>query len=306
MAPPDALKAYRIRLSETLPAGAKRIAQGLLGDAMSIAVDDGRDLIARVHQCRKAIKSLRALLRLIRPCLEDERVFEIANGRLRAINHGLSGFRDAVVVRETLDTLELPAHLARSLPQLRGFLTEDHDAAHAGRSETAERDALHRFARDLEDFAATIDRWEFTATEITDLREGYRHTRNQCMARKEEAYLDGRPNAFHHWRRAAKRFYLQTQFLQTAFPDAGGDRLTAADDLQDMLGRHHDLAVLRERIRPLRGHIGPALFAALDLTVAVDMATLERSCRDLGEALFDRHSAYRDPARDDAAVRRLN
>jgi CHAD domain-containing protein len=58
-----------------------------------------------VHESRKAIKRLRALLRLIKPSM-GKPIFERDEARLKSIAHSLSGVRDIQAMLETVAKLE--------------------------------------------------------------------------------------------------------------------------------------------------------------------------------------------------------
>ena len=63
------------------------------------------DHAVAVHETRKALKRLRALLRLIRPAIGDD-AFRHENAQLRDIGLSLSGARDRHVLLETVNKLE--------------------------------------------------------------------------------------------------------------------------------------------------------------------------------------------------------
>ena len=58
-----------------------------------------------MHETRKALKRLRALLRLVRPAM-GEAAFKQENAQLRDIGLSLSGARDRHVLLETVNKLE--------------------------------------------------------------------------------------------------------------------------------------------------------------------------------------------------------
>ena len=65
-----------------------------------------------MHETRKALKRLRALLRLIRPAMGED-AFKRENAQLREIGLSLSGARDRHVLLETVNKLEGAAGLGR-------------------------------------------------------------------------------------------------------------------------------------------------------------------------------------------------
>ena len=95
---------YRLKQSESVPEGVRRMAAGQLDKALEhLACQDGkRD--KHIHEARKATKRLRALVRLVRRDLGDE-VYALENQCYRDAGQRPSGLRDATVLIETVDRL---------------------------------------------------------------------------------------------------------------------------------------------------------------------------------------------------------
>ncbi|MFA6141643.1 MAG: CHAD domain-containing protein, partial [Hyphomicrobium sp.] len=103
--------AFRFKLGEPFDEGVRRIAVEQIGRAQAQLSDKGDQAIA-VHETRKALKRLRALLRLIRPAMGGA-AFKRENAQLREIGLSLSGARDRHVLLETVNKLEGGAGLGR-------------------------------------------------------------------------------------------------------------------------------------------------------------------------------------------------
>ncbi|HWX52791.1 MAG TPA: CHAD domain-containing protein, partial [Solirubrobacteraceae bacterium] len=117
--------------------GLRRIAIGQLDLALGhLQAEIDRDSAARaVHETRKALKRLRALMRLLRDELPDGE-FGRENSALREAGRRLAGARDAEVMLDTLEALleRHPRKLgARSdLARLRDMLAAERDRAAHG------------------------------------------------------------------------------------------------------------------------------------------------------------------------------
>ena len=112
---------YRFKLQEPIGEGVRRIGleQIEIAEAKLASKDD---ISASIHDARRCLKRMRALLRLIRPGLE-ERVYRREAERLAGIGNLLSGARDLDVMQLTLQKLEsrfdtLPAGAAERLGKL--------------------------------------------------------------------------------------------------------------------------------------------------------------------------------------------
>ncbi len=75
--------AFRFRLAETFEEGCQRIAREQIERAQA-QLRGPEDPVVAVHETRKSLKRLRALLRLIRPAI-GESVFHHENAQVREI-----------------------------------------------------------------------------------------------------------------------------------------------------------------------------------------------------------------------------
>jgi CHAD domain-containing protein len=211
-----------------------------------------------VHETRKAIKRLRALLRVLREEL-GERGYEREDAALRDIARQLSGARDAAVMLATLDAL-VKRH-PRELGRRRGVLA-------LRRRLAAESTRVQRLT--LADAAARGEvmgelhalRWRVTAWSLpeeegmrlidADLEWLYRQGR-----RRRRRVLGGhgeRTLAMHRWRKRVKDLRYVAEMLERVDSRGSGHAplrklAAAADDLGEVLGEDHDLAVLAQHLR---------------------------------------------------------
>jgi CHAD domain-containing protein len=275
---------------ERLGAGLQRIALGQLDIAIEMLEGtDGRlSPERRVHEARKALKRLRALLRLVQDEL-GEATYEREHELLRRAGVGLAKARDAEVLLATLDGLieRKPKRLGsrRGVQRLRARLQLERDGAAA----LALADcATHAgVLGDLRAMRVRVSTWELADAGGIEAIEpalrrlyakGRQRMRRAARARSERA--SGRK--LHEWRKRVKDLRYVAEALERA--DAGkraGKASTGkagsagkararkrsrarkqakagaafveqlakrADDLGELLGEEHDLAVLAERV----------------------------------------------------------
>ena len=96
--------AYVLKRSESVPEGIRRMALEEIDSAASELSKRRRDRDEAIHEARKNIKKVRALLRLVQPELGDTYYQE--SSYLRDVGRKLSLFRDAGAVIEILDSLK--------------------------------------------------------------------------------------------------------------------------------------------------------------------------------------------------------
>jgi CHAD domain-containing protein len=249
-----------------------------------------------IHETRKALKRLRALLRLLRHEL-GERCFAREYGILRVAAQRLAGARDAEVMVATLDALlqRHPRKLARrrALIELRELLAcERVAAAQRALGEHATRAEVLCELTDLRD---RVQRWRLPerpgiAIVESDLRWIYRQGRRRHR-RAGRSVIGGRPKdatrALHEWRKRVKDLRYAAEML--------GLRPLArrADTLGELLGEEHDLALLAALIPagshgPLRGKRGKQARKALLGKIAQRRRRLRKRALREGERLYRR------------------
>lgn len=187
----------------------------------------GPDLDRGVHEARKSSKRARALLRSTEGALpEAARRAELA--RFRDAARLVAASRDAAVRVATFDLLA-----AGRWPEVRAELVA---AAGEERDPAAVRTAAEAFDREVI-LPEEVDRERW----IGGIAARYRAGRKGMPARATEA-----PERFHAWRRATKDQLYLLQVLRPLWPAMLDVMASATDALQERLGLHQDLCVLRE------------------------------------------------------------
>jgi hypothetical protein len=277
----------------------------------------------QVHEARKALKRLRALIRLLRGRL-GETAYERDSTTLRDAGRLLAGAREAEVLLSTLDELleRNPQELASrgGVRRLRARLQAECDGlaqralAGAPRSRSLEQLCAMR---------ARVEHWELvdvdglTALEPA-LGELYGKGRTR-MRRARRAKRGGGGRKLHEWRKRVKDLRYAAEALQrddersrsraSKKRKRDGKRKRAertdrqqaayiavvakrADALGELLGDEHDLAVLAERVRAEAKREDAALGArsrkALLRAIAKRRARLRRRALRRGERLYGR------------------
>jgi CHAD domain-containing protein len=236
---------YRLRRKETPIQGLRRIAQGRTRDALQqLRQESEEDTAGAVHEARKDLKKLRSVLRLVRDELGDD-VYRRENTRFRDAGQLLAGARDAEVKLETLQSLTA---------RFDGRLTEEGLASFARaleeerqrESRLDDQGVLVRAVAEIEAGEAAVDDWPLRADDWSLIEPGleraYRRGRNRFADVRSEASDE----AVHEWRKRVKDLWYQLRIVRNAWPEVLGETADQAHELSDLLGDHHDLAVLRD------------------------------------------------------------
>jgi CHAD domain-containing protein len=250
----DGTRAYCLGQAEFVPDGMRRIARGQLDAGIEeLAGQPNRRLDEAVHETRKRLKRLRAVLRLERSAIGAE-IYRRENAAFRDLGKRLSAPRDAMVLIETLDELtdrfgdELP-------PDATGPLRARFEQMHKRALTSLRRDeaTLEAVRGELEEARERSAAWTFDAGGVEGLRPGlesiYRRGRRSMRAAAEQP-SDER---LHEWRKRSKDLWHAVQILRPAAPKRMNKLAKRAHRLSDLLGDDHDLAVLRAQVERASG-----------------------------------------------------
>jgi len=259
-------RAYRLKKEEEPAAGIERIAAGRAEKAIEElrgAGGDG-DLAEAIHSARKDLKKLRAVLRLVRGELGKGR-FRAENRRYREAARRLSASRDAEIKLETLTALEqrfdgeLPA---ASLGEWKGALSRERAGSTAvgqlaGRIECA--------LGEVEAGREEIGRWRLSIKSWDPLAPGIERAYGRGRRAMKQAGARRETEDVHEWRKRVKDLWYQLRIVREAWPPVTGALADQAHGLAELLGEHHDLAVLRADLEGRRQlPDAKALAAAID------------------------------------------
>ena len=286
-----------LRSRERAADGLRRMALAQLDLAIeTLGPAGGRALDERaVHETRKALKRLGALLRLLRADI-GEQAFARERDVVRDAGRALAGARDAEVMLATLDGL-IASHPGK--PAGRGgierirdrMLSERADA----RRETLDDLSTRAAALDgLRDCRARAALWELPdRTALKLLEPGMLALYKQGRSRyRRAARRRGRDmRRMHEWRKRVKDLRYAAEMLD---PPGRRSRLARrADELGELLGEDHDLGVLdawlRERSRKRKRSerlVGGGGAKALRRQIARRRRGLQRRALRRGERLY--------------------
>ncbi|HEY6632510.1 MAG TPA: CHAD domain-containing protein [Rhizobiaceae bacterium] len=278
---------YRIDPRLPLASEVRRIAAEEIEAATGHLAGVGDSPDNALHECRKRLKSLRALLRLIRP--GDRKFAKAENRRYREVAAWLAAPRDAAALIGTIDrlTAEFPEEAASGeLAPIRDRLVARRDALLDGRlSKTADaaaaacRTGLARFEK-----MNLPDRPEAAADILAD---GVRATMKRARRALDRARESGEATDFHDLRKAVKAHARHLSLMKGFWPSPVKPRLKALDALGERLGELHDICVLRALIKEEGRPLGSkAETRLLDRLARRSQRKLRKQCLTDASELF--------------------
>jgi CHAD domain-containing protein len=241
---------FELKADESLQRSLRRIVRKQLGNALKeLTVPDPGPRDEVVHDARKALKRVRAVLRLVRPVI-GEKAFQRENTCFRDAARPLTEVRDARILVETLDKLieHFKEHIAdQSFSDVRKSLQAhlrevrrrvlDEQNAFAVVAETIRRE------RDgVKGWMKVPNRWRSVGL---GLKETYRRAKHSFKVAK----ADPTDEQLHEWRKQAKSLFYQLEILRPLWTERVDEIVAEVDQVGGLLGDDHDLVVLRQMVK---------------------------------------------------------
>jgi CHAD domain-containing protein len=282
---------YRLRDKESLGEGMRRIALGRIDHALDELRGGADDRAAAVHEARKDLKKLRAVVRLVRDEIGDE-LYREQNARFRDLGRKLSGARDAQVRLETLDEL---IEQTRLEPGSVSGLCDGLESERARQAEIASDELLEGVAAELDAEREEIASWPVEGEDWNIVGPGLKRIYRRGRNRFEDVVVEPSTENLHEWRKRAKDLWYGFRILRPAWTPVMEDYTDAADRLSDLLGDDHDLAVLAATARDRAGAFNGDGLEQLLEAVGERRAELQSEAIPMGRRLYaEKPGAFAD------------
>ncbi len=190
-----------------------------------------------IHEARKAMKKIRAALRLVRDGMGGR--FERENERFRELGRQLSGLRDAGALIEIFGRIEKAA--GAPLAGVRAGFNE-----YKRRCEVAANPAevMESVARALAEARAEMVAWPVTPNGFAAFERGLRRTLGDTRRAWRAAANGGGAEEFHEWRKRAKDHWHHLKLLEGMGRAELREYTSRVKRLEQHLGEEHNVHVL--------------------------------------------------------------
>ncbi len=286
---------YRLKRTESVAAGVRRIAREQVERALELLADDTVELGVAVHQVRKHCKKVRALLRLVRS--GARRVQRRENRVLRDLARTLSSSRDAEVAIRTWN--RVAATTGGDGSKSAGPPEVLVEANGAGRESPADgtRDAIREARTTLLNLLDRVPGWRVEGRGLEVVGRGFEKTYRRARRAMRRVERTGSDEDYHEWRKHVKDHWYHLRLLQGVWPEVMRSERDEARRLAEFLGDEHDLTVLRERlVRPRRRrgrNAKPPIEAETLALLDCERERLRKRARRLGQRLLGETAASR-------------
>lgn len=241
------MPSFRLQADESLAEGLRRVTLDQLQYARraleQLPVDAG------VHEARKSVKRVRAVLRLTRSYVGDG-VYGPDNVKLRDVGRTLGPARDAAVLLQTFDALiAQDAEPGTGVfEDLRHHLADRQRTLENEINETVKREVLgflDQFSTRVADWASDPNR-PAIPDDFAAIAKGFRRIYRQGRKRMTDAQANPSTSAFHLWRKRVRYLSYQVHLISESSAYLADELAPDLAELAVGLGTEHDLAVLSE------------------------------------------------------------
>jgi CHAD domain-containing protein len=240
--------AYRFKHRETVSQNVKRIAAEELDSTIALLKRKrGEKREDSIHEVRKSIKKIRALMRMVRGDLGD--FFRDGNVRLRDAGQKVSELRDAGALIGTVDSLRRRGKKSRSgesLSSVRRLLAMRKQQLE---DQAAAQKLLPALAVELRKTRSSIRYWPLETDGFAAIAEGLERTFRDGRKAFALARKTGKVEDFHEWRKRVKDHWYQIRLLNRLWGDVMSGYQQSLKELEDALGEGINLALLENLVR---------------------------------------------------------
>ena len=239
--------AFRFALKETPQAGLRRIACEQATKILARLAAEGEHETT-VHESRKALKRLKALLKLVRGGLAKQ-TYEREYGVVRDVARSLSGARDLEVMPLTLAALGAGGARREAVDQVLAAIERGRAKGTIG---AGQRDEFASAISELEAARARYAKLRLRENSFTVLEQGTARGLRTLRQQFDRAVASGEDEDYHDWRKSAQLHWRHLRLLSENWPAMMAARITATKSLAAVLGHDHDLAVLANFLKTVQ------------------------------------------------------
>lgn len=240
----DEFMAYRLKPTQSLKKGLTRILRKQIDGCWPVPVSDS-DQAVWIHETRKSIKRMRALLRLARSGL-GRKDWRHHDRRLRDAARELRHLRESTVLSQTIKKMSKTSdlELIDSLSRLDRSLETTKAATTKLSQLEAPATAIVEVARRLSELRQGLSSLTLDGDEAGILAQGLRSAHDAGQKWLVVAERTADDEALHELRKAIQMHWRQTILLRHLWPDVMTARVNQARDCAEWLGDHQDLSDL--------------------------------------------------------------
>jgi CHAD domain-containing protein len=232
---------FRLDLTEPVHHEIRRLALGELKDAEDALSGGEEPVEARIHEARKRLKRLRALLDLVQQS-SNQRARRALIEASRKAADSIAAPRGHAALLHAYDAL-IKAHPECETTELGRALSE-----RAAAVDEEAKGVLANAARILHEARACAKALDVRGRGFGVIGPGVRTTYRRARRALARAREEGSAAHFHEFRKPCKRHLYQLRLLESVWPAILQAQAIEVDRTGELAGEHHDLCLLRAEI----------------------------------------------------------
>lgn len=242
-----------------------------------------------IHEARKTVKKLRALLRLLKPMLKAQ--FAVENRLLGDLGRSLGELRDAganiQAFRDAADSKHTELEPAQAAKILRGLKSRKRAKEEAANPVAVMSNAADRFR----EFGERARAWKIKKDGLAALEPGLMATYKAGRRAYKRALKHGDADRLHQWRKRAKEHWYHVRLLDEVWKAAHPTREEDLHELESALGEDHNLHILWAELETDPDDFGGGdVVKGFRQAVENEQKRLRQKAAELGGKLYDRKS----------------
>jgi CHAD domain-containing protein len=228
------------------------------------------DPLYAVHEARKSIKKARSSARLIRK--GDKRASKRINAAGRRAAHVLEEARDA----DSLEQIARGAAIHCKDEEIAAAIRAEAERAHRDGLRIDRERACGQARANLDEMAREVKKADLSDDPEAAMAEGLKRTYKRMKKRYKAAKDDPSGTRLHELRKRVKDWRYHTTALKKVWPADVKKKRKKAKKAADLLGDHHDLTRLIDRLDDRQGpHVDDAIEALKARRKALEKTALE-------------------------------
>jgi CHAD domain-containing protein len=268
---------FRIRPSESVRAELFRVAAAEIDFALALMRAIESDTVRAIHQFRKSMKRLRALVRLA--AISGPSGWRELDRIFRDAARSLAPLRDETAVAAALKSLTADADVTHLLSGSSRPTADDRSLHAAAREAAAKLEPARALLRV---FFEREDDWSMPAI-IGSIELVYENGAFKMQLFRRHEY----ESFAHDWRKEVQRHANQLHLVAGCLAADADGRLSDLGTLARSLGDHHDFAVLETLIESHPSYPDGNSLAELAQKAREAQSELRKRALAIGAALFD-------------------
>lgn len=275
---------YRLKETEPIPDGIKRIGLEQIDRALDRLSVKNRNRDRAVHEARVSFKKIRAVLGLVYGDLGPDN-FKLENREYRDLGRKLAKTRDTAVIAGTLEELVRDFNSEPAIPDVKALRKRLRQSKAA--QQNLRKQTLSDVAEGLSSARARVEAWSIKTDGFFAFHTGLKRVFKRGRAGFDQARVEPTTEIFHEWRKQVKYLWYQISVLNPMWPKALDVLADELNRLADYLSEDHDLAMLsRTAIEQSEALGDPAEVEKLILFIDQRRVLLQKKAVLLGARLY--------------------